>query len=133
MKQYYTRAEALQAIQQAHDHATDGSLRYAIKALDIKTVRRKVGDGVGAPSAVIAHSDIQTLLDYYRNNKTVSADEARYAISCAMEVLGSQAAVSRRMQVNESTVSRWHSGKAAMFENDYDVLMDIYKQLKGGE
>jgi hypothetical protein len=48
-------------------------------------------------------------------------------------VLGSQAAVSRRMQVNESTLSRWRSGKAAMFENNYDVSMDIYKQLKGGE
>jgi hypothetical protein len=130
MKQYYTRAEALQVIQQAHDHATPGSLRYAIKALDIKTVRRKVGDGVGAPSAVIVSDDIQKLFEYFRFNKTVTADEARYAVSCAMEVLGSQAAVSRRMQVNESTVSRWFNGKAAMLVDDYNLLMDIYTERR---
>jgi hypothetical protein len=130
MKQYYTRAEALQVIQQAHDHATPGSLRYALKALDIKTVRRKVGDGVGAPSAVIVSDDIQKLFEYFRNNKTVTADEARYAVSCAMEVLGSQTAVSRRMQVNESTVSRWFNGKAAMLVDDYNLLMDIYTERR---
>jgi uncharacterized protein Yka (UPF0111/DUF47 family) len=85
---------------------------------------------VGAPSAVIAHDDIKTLMRWFVNNKMATEDEAKSVYDLLVDVLESQAAVARYIDKSESSVSRQRRGLDAMLKSDHKKLMNMYKQLK---
>jgi hypothetical protein len=134
MKQYYTRAEALQAIKQAgYDHATMGSLKKAEKKRNIKTRLLKISEGPGAPQTIIGHEDMPELMLHFASTQQATKDEAKYVFDRLVELMESQAAVALYIGKSEASVSRQRRGRDTMLKSDYKKLMDIYKQLKGGE